>query len=283
MKAGLWLTGMLVALVSTLGVASEAPQRVVSAGGALSEWIVVLGGEAQLVGVDTTSRHPSSLTALPSIGYQRQLSAEGILGLRAQMLVGTDEMGPPDVLDQLRMAGVRIEILSSRADEATLAANLQKLGQLLGRQTNAQTALHAFHDQMSAIASKVAPERMPGVLVLLGGMGSHPLVAGRDTVGSWMLEKAGAHNLATYEGYKGLSEEVLLGLDPQALVLADRRDNSDAAQTALAAQSPALANSRALREGHVLTLDPTLLVGGLGPRLPDAVGRLSEALKRTAP
>lgn len=283
MKARLWLTGMLAALVSTLGVASEAPQRVVSAGGALSEWIVVLGGEAQLVGVDTTSRHPSSLTALPSIGYQRQLSAEGILGLRAQMLVGTDEMGPPDVLDQLRIAGVRIEILSSRADEATLAANLQKLGQLLGRQTNAQTALHAFHDQMNAIATKVAPERMPGVLVLLGGMGSHPLVAGRDTVGSWMLEKAGAHNLATYEGYKGLSEEVLLGLDPQALVLADRRDNSDAAQTALAAQSPALANSRALREGHVLTLDPTLLVGGLGPRLPDAVARLSEALKRTAP
>ena len=54
--------------------ASQLPQRWVSAGGALSEW-AALGGESKLVGVDTTSQHPAALKALPSIGYQRQLSA----------------------------------------------------------------------------------------------------------------------------------------------------------------------------------------------------------------
>src|SRR5690606_3315491 len=80
------------------------PQRWVSAGGALSEWVILLGGENRLVGVDTTSRHPASLTKLPSVGYQRQLAAEGLLALRPDLLLGSEEMGPPPVLEQLAVA-----------------------------------------------------------------------------------------------------------------------------------------------------------------------------------
>ena len=90
----------------------------VSAGGALSEWVTALGGESKLVGVDTTSQHPASLKALPSIGYQRQLSAEGILSLRPQILVGTEEMGPPPVLAQIRSAGVQVDMFSAQPDFA---------------------------------------------------------------------------------------------------------------------------------------------------------------------
>jgi len=45
-------------LISHLGSAAELPQRWVSAGGALSEWVSTLGAESKLVGVDTTSQHP---------------------------------------------------------------------------------------------------------------------------------------------------------------------------------------------------------------------------------
>ena len=82
--------------------------------------------------VDTTSQHPESLKALPSIGYQRQLSAEGILSLRPQILVGTEEMGPPPVISQIRTAGVQVELFSAQPDLPTLQANLQHLGKLLG-------------------------------------------------------------------------------------------------------------------------------------------------------
>ena len=43
-------------VLSTQALAAELPQRWVSAGGALSEWV-----SAHLVGVDTTSQHPESL------------------------------------------------------------------------------------------------------------------------------------------------------------------------------------------------------------------------------
>src|SRR5471030_3551151 len=116
--------------LSHAALATELPQRWVSAGGALSEWVSVLGAESKLVGVDTTSQHPESLKALPSIGYQRQLSAEGILSLRPQMLIGTEEMGPPPVLSQIRSAGVQVELFSAQPDLPTLKGNLQHLGKL---------------------------------------------------------------------------------------------------------------------------------------------------------
>lgn len=53
------LLALCAALVmSTQAAAAELPQRWVSAGGAVSEWISALGGEQRLVGVDTTSRRP---------------------------------------------------------------------------------------------------------------------------------------------------------------------------------------------------------------------------------
>ncbi len=81
---------LCVGLLASLQViAADLPQRWVSAGGALSEWVSALGGESKLVGVDTTSQHPQSLRKLPSIGYQRSLSAEGILSLRPDILIGS--------------------------------------------------------------------------------------------------------------------------------------------------------------------------------------------------
>ena len=50
-------------LASHHATAAELPQRWVSAGGAVSEWVSVLGGESKLVGVDTTSQHPPALKA----------------------------------------------------------------------------------------------------------------------------------------------------------------------------------------------------------------------------
>jgi len=88
-------------LASSASLAESLPQRWISAGGATTEWIVELGGQPRLVGVDTTSQHPQSVTSLPSVGYQRQLSAEGVLTLAPDLLLGTEEMGPPPVLAQL--------------------------------------------------------------------------------------------------------------------------------------------------------------------------------------
>lgn len=266
-------------LINTGAHASELPQRWVSAGGALSEWVTALGGESKLVGVDTTSQHPASLKALPSIGYQRQLSAEGILSLRPQILVGTEEMGPPPILAQIRSAGVQVEMFSAQPDLPTLQGNLQHLGKLLGDEAKARELFagyeQALDQQKNWVTRAQATQKAPGVLLLLGHAGGKPLIAGKDTAADWVLQQAGGHNLATHSGYKPFSVESLAGLSPDVLVFSDRALSGDAARAALFKENPILAATPAAKSGRVFELDPTLLVGGLGPRLPHSLVQLS--------
>lgn len=277
--AMLALCAALVA--STQALAAELPQRWVSAGGALSEWISELGGQPRLVGVDTTSQHPEALKALPSIGYQRQLSAEGILSLRPDVLVGTEEMGPPPVLAQIRNAGVRVELFSSQADLAAVDANLKHLGTLLGAEQKAAQRAAGYHQQLEALQVQIkqaqASHKAPGVLLLVGHAGAKPLIAGQGTAGDWLLRQAGARNLAEHQGYKNFSNEALAALDPDVVVFSDRALAGEQALQALLKENPALAASRAVRDKRLLSLDPTLLVGGLGPRLPMALQDLASA------
>lgn len=267
-------------LVSHQAAAADLPQRWVSAGGALSEWVTALGGESKLVGVDTTSQHPESLKALPSIGYQRSLSAEGILSLRPDILIGTEEMGPPPVLAQVKAAKVQVELFPAQPDVATLEKNVTHLGQLLGAEAQATQLLQRYQQQLDAQKVRVTEaqvkQKAPGVLLLLGHAGGKPLIAGKDTAADWLLQQAGGHNLATHTGYKPFSVESLASLDPEVLVFADRALTGDAAKAALFKENPILDSSRAAKAGRVMELDPTLLVGGLGPRLPAALKTLSD-------
>ena len=260
--------------------ATELPQRWVSAGGALSEWVSALGGESKLVGVDTTSQHPEALKALPSIGYQRQLSAEGILSLRPQILVGTEEMGPPPILSQIRNAGVQVELFSAQPDLPALQSNLEHLGKLLGAEGRASKLFQAYQQQLDQQKVRVTQAQLsqpsPGVLVLIGHAGGKPLIAGKDTSADWLLQRAGGHNLATHTGYKPFSVESLISLDPEVLVFADRALSGEVARAALFKENPILSSTRAAKDGRVIELDPTLLVGGLGPRLPDVLKKLSD-------
>ncbi|MDR0207921.1 MAG: ABC transporter substrate-binding protein [Pseudomonas putida] len=268
-------------VLATQALAAELPQRWVSAGGALSEWISALGGEQRLVGVDTTSQHPESLKSLPSIGYQRQLSAEGILSLRPDVLVGTEEMGPRPVLAQVRKAGVRVELFSSKAELGAVDDNLLRLGRLLGTEQKAAALTADYHQQLDALQGRVkqaqASQKAPGVLLLVGHAGAKPLIAGQGTSGDWLLRQAGARNLADHSGYKNFSVEALAALDPDVLVFSDRTLDGEQALQALLKENPALAASRAVREQRVIALDPTLLVGGLGPRLPATLNTLALA------
>ncbi|AMZ74363.1 MULTISPECIES: heme/hemin ABC transporter substrate-binding protein [Pseudomonas] len=292
MRLNIRVVALCVALLVNQGTsAAESPQRWVSAGGAVSEWVSVLGGESKLVGVDTTSQHPESLRALPSVGYQRQLSAEGVLSLRPQILVGTEEMGPPPVLAQIRSAGVQVELFSATPDLLALQGNLRHLGQLLGAEAEAARLFDLYQKQLIQQQARVAAaqrkQKAPGVLLLVGSSGGKPLVAGKGTSADWLLQQAGGHNLATHNGYKSFSVETLAGLNPQVLVFADRALSGEEARAALFRENPILSSTQAARDGRVIELDPTLLVGGLGPRLPQSLVTLTAgfypAASATAP
>lgn len=265
--------------VADTAVPVAAVQRVISAGGSISEWLVAMGAQPQLVGVDTTSLHPSSLQALPSIGYQRQLAAEGVLTLQPQILFGSAEMGPPPVLEQLRAAGVQIETLPVDADLLAVRHSVRRMGQLLGRSEQAEGVLQTFSQALALHQQQLATVQgeRPRVLLLFSAGQGNPLSAGKNTVGDWLIEQAGGENLAVHQGFKALSSESMLALNPQVIIVADRHNQGLAALETMLSSTPALRHTDAVQKGRVLAIDPTLLVGGLGPRVPKQVAALIDA------
>lgn len=84
------------AAVSSGAAASiAADARIVSVGGTVTEIVYALGLGPRVVAVDTSSVFPAEASALPQVGYQRTLAAEGVASQRPTLLLLTLEAGPP--------------------------------------------------------------------------------------------------------------------------------------------------------------------------------------------
>jgi iron complex transport system substrate-binding protein len=267
----------------TVGAArADQRRRIVSVGGALTETLYALGAQAELVGVDTTSLYPLAAQALPSVGYARTLSAEGLLSLRPTWVVATPDAGPPAVLGQLQAAGVPLTLLDADHRIEGVLARTRRLAELCGRApageamaSQLQQAWALVQAKASAPAARgVAPPRV--LFVLAHGIGALR-VSGRGTAADAMIRYAGASNaLATVDGYKPLTPEAVIAAAPELLLATDQGLQAAGGIDGLL-KSPGLAQTPAGRARRVVSFEALFLLG-FGPRLPQAVAALADAL-----
>lgn len=271
---------LIVALASPVAGAQGQP-RVVSVGGAVTETLFAIGAQRQLVGVDTTSLFPSEATQLPQVGYARTLSAEGLLALKPELLLASVEAGPPQVLAQLRRAGVRVEVLDEHHRFDGVLARTQRLGQLIGREREAAQLVARLQQDWAARPRPPAGSP-PRVLFVLAHGGGQVRVAGEGTAADAMLQLAGVRNaLAGVQGYKPLTAEAALQAAPDVLLCTDQGLQVQGGAEGLL-KAPGLMLTPAGRAGRVVSMEALLLLG-FGPRLPQAVAELTSKLHgRTA-
>lgn len=254
--------------------AAETP-RIVTLGAAATETAFALGAGDQVVAVDDSSLWPPAAQTLPKVGYYRSLNAEGVLSLRPDRIVGTDQVGPPPVVQQLRGAGVAMDLLPTPRSEQELMDLFAALGKQLGAETQQIAKLQSSVQRQIQQARQHSGQRSPRVLVLMGG--AHGLLAaGQDTAAALMLELVGARNAVDFAHYKPASAEALLGLAPEAIVIATRGPQ-DAQSLERLRQHPALAQSPAVATNRLLAMDAGLLLG-LGPRTGEAAMQLAQQL-----
>ncbi len=279
------MTPIRIIILSLAGLlwantATAAPQRVVAIGGALTEIIYALGAQEVLVGNDTTSYYPPAAEDLPKVGYQRALSAEGILSLAPDLVILSDEAGPPAVLEQLSSAGVSILKVKAGRSLSDVKSTIQTIAQAIDTQAinpgqsaalidhiNAQTL--ALED---AIAQQASPKR---VLFVLQHSGGAPMVAGKNTSADSIIALSGAHNVVTaYSGYKPLTPEAVMALHPE-IILVTSQGLEQAGSAAAIFKIPGLALTPASKTGGVIAMDALLLLG-FGPRTAQAAQQLNQ-------
>ncbi len=250
--------------------------RIVSVGGAVTETIYALGAQGQLVGVDTTSLFPVDATKLPQVGYARTLSAEGVLALKPQLLLASGEAGPPNVLAQLKQAGVNVEVLDDQHRFEGIVARTQRIGALCGREREAAAFVAKLQQDWGA-RPKPPAGSAPKVLFVLAHAGGQLRVAGEGTSADAMLTLAGARNaFAGVQGYKPLTAEAALQAAPDVILCTDQGLQAQGGLDGLL-KAPGLALTPAGRAKRVASMEALLLLG-FSPRLPQAVAELTTKL-----
>jgi iron complex transport system substrate-binding protein len=253
-------------------------ERLVSVGGALTEAVVALGAEGLLVGVDTSSVHPASVKKLSQIGYQRALSAEGVIALRPTLVVASPDAGPASSLAQIRDAGVRLEIIAAENSGEGAKDKLRTLARLLGRDAAAGPLLEAIDRDLRVAAEVVAasPRRLK-VLPLLVRGGQGAFVAGRNTAADAMLRLAGAENAAAnVEGNKPLTAESVVAAAPEVLLATTASLGSGGLDGIFAL--PGVSETPAGKARRALIIDDLKLLG-FGPRTGMAVLEIARGLR----
>lgn len=110
----------------------ENPARIVSIGGAVTEILYALGFEDRLAGVDATSLYPAAaLRDKPNVGYMRQLSAEGVLGLNPSLVLAIQGSGPKETIDVLEAAKVPLVMVPEAFSEQGLLDKIALVGRAM--------------------------------------------------------------------------------------------------------------------------------------------------------
>ena len=252
-----------------------AGRRIVSLSGALTEIVYLLEAQAMLVGTDTTSLFPEAAQKTPKVGYVRQLSAEGLLSLRPDAVIGTTEAGPQVVLDQIRQAGVRVSLIAAEHNWAEVLAKVQLVGRETGRVAQAQKLQQQLEAEWHGVRRQVArAARKPRALFILSHGGS-PMAAGQGTAANALLEYAGLGNaIHEFKGYRALTAEAMASAAPEIIVNTSQGIAALGGEAAFW-QRPELALTPAFARKALVTLEASWLLG-FGPRLPAAVRALHE-------
>ncbi len=245
--------------------AAEDASRVVIAGGSLTEIAYELGIEHRVVGVDRTSNYPPAATELPSIGYVRTLSAEGLLSLDPTLLMGEHDMGPDEVVTQVANAGLQVVRVAQSLTAADIRAKVDCVATVMGAPTAAADALAARLAGQADALNQVQTDRAPRVAVLLTLGEAGPVGGGADTSAQNMLDMVGAQNVfGGFEGWKPISLEAMARSNPEYLVLTQRAvDGAGGIDKVLS--HPGIRLTDAGRSQALIVFDGMSLLG-FGPR-----------------
>ena len=124
-------------------VTVEDTTAVATLGGVFTEVAYALGAQDDIVAVDESSFYPPNALADKSVlGYYRFLSAEPVLSAGPTLIVGNEETGPPEVVSQLRDAGVTMLLLPDGNDVEGARELISTMGRVFGRRRSAEDLAH---------------------------------------------------------------------------------------------------------------------------------------------
>jgi iron complex transport system substrate-binding protein len=269
------LSALVVALLATCfaAAADAPPRRVASLNLAADEVLAEILPTERLVAVTRFVDEPGTSNALgripPSVLRLPKADLERIVALSADLVV-VSEYTDADFLDLLARSGLRHHRMRGLRSLEGIRAAILDLGRAVGEEPAARRLVERYDTTLAELQRRLVGVRPTRVLYWSGGM-----TAGADTAIGALIEGAGGVNVGRELGLTGIvppgSERAFVA-DPDAILVGTWPGAVESVRG-----DPLLGQSRAVREGRVVTL-PSELVVALSQHAADACWELAVRL-----
>ena len=197
--------------------------RIVCVSKQLNEMIFALGAGDKIVGVDLSSTYPPEIKKLPTVGYHRMLSSEGIISLNPTIVFHDGNIAPENVIPQLQKVGIPIREFHGASSIDSAKILLRILAQEFGAEKKADELNAKLDaDMKTAMEKKKQYTTIPRVLVIhYGRANNNYFVMGKRGTQNSLIEMAGGVNAADSSGFRLLSAESIADSKPDVILATD--------------------------------------------------------------
>lgn len=246
----------------------EQAERIVCIAKQYSEIIYALGAEKDIVAVDISSTYPPQIKKLPTVGYHRALSAEGILAAKPTLILHDNNIGPEHVVKQLTDLKIPMKVFGKYGNSiAGTDSLIREMGAYFHCEQKADSLCAKLDmDIKNAFDSVKLYKDTVKVLVIHFGQASNVyLVMTKKSTAARMIEWAGGKMAVDDEkGMKQLSAEVIAASDPDVILLTDFGYDRLGTQEKIK-ELPGIAGTRAAKNNRIYRIEEHDVVY-MGPR-----------------
>ena len=254
-------------LVLSCDIANNS-QRIVVAGGSVAEILYFIDADKKIVATDVTSTFPDEAQNHPSIGYVRNLSAEGILSMNPSLILGEDDMGPPNVITQLIDIEVDIRTIPEEKSVDGILDKIYCIASILDMKSEAEEEINkTLMPDIIALENMYIKnsKRLKRVMFILSMQANRIIVAGAGTTGDGYINLTGSKNIfGGLEGWKSVSQEAIVKENPDYIIMS-QRDLHNTETIKNVKENPIFKNIKAGEEGNFI-FDDAMAMLGFGPR-----------------
>ena len=240
---------------------------IVVAGGSITEIIYFLNLQNKLVGVDVTSNYPLNAKKLPSIGYIRNLSIEGLLSLKPNLILAEESIGPPIIVKQLNKTSVEFRIIKNNYTLEGINEKFLCISKILDVEIKNNIDYKKFVNNVKKLKSFVKNnnKEKKDILLILMMKGTSPIIAGKNTSGHGFIKMIGQNNsMDKVSGWKPVSSEQILIANPNYIIVT-KRALKDFTSIEKFLKLPGISSTKAAKNKNIFIKDGMSLLG-YGPR-----------------
>ena len=202
-------------------------ERAVVISQAYTEIIWALGAQDHVVGVDYSSTWPPEVKNVTTVGYHRALSAEGILSLKPTVIVTDGNIGPPQVVEQLKQLHVPFKTFAAKNDSLEGAkALMREMGAYFHKEARAEELCRKLDADMARALEEAKQHadrprvavihygRASNIYLLVGASGGGDAGAAGQMVrwagGEMAIQQAGMQRMTSPEIVARANPDVVL-------------------------------------------------------------------------